>query len=286
MGTVLFLDSGLGGLPYCRRFLLRNPRSQAVYLADRAAFPYGSKTREELTRLLTGHFTRLIPLFNPALAALVCNTASVSCLAELRKRFPSLPFVGTVPAVKPAVRASRLKSVGILGTERTIADPYIDELARRYGPDCAIRKIAAPELVEFVERRCRTAGDEERRRTAASYVEQFRGLGCDCIVLGCTHFLFLLEEFRAAAGAALTVYDSMDGVCGRIEGLLNAPDAKPQGGSRSGQAALSGGVSGLPLKTSLLLLTGEEEIGPSWKACAEDFGLEPRLLEDMGGKGR
>jgi glutamate racemase len=270
--VVLFLDSGLGGLPYCRRFLLRNPAARAVYLADRANFPYGSKGKEQLTGLLTDHFSLLIPRFNPALAALACNTASVSCLDELRGRFPSLPFVGTVPAIKPAVKASRRRSIGVLGTERTIADPYIDTLASRCDAGCAVHKIAAPELVEFVERRCLRADKEQRRRTASEYVERFRGLGCDGIVLGCTHFLFLLEEFRDAAGPGIGIYDSVDGVCGRIETLLAEREAPaPAGGNRGG--ALPASPAG-----SLLLLTGNEAPGGYWEALAREYGMELGLL--------
>jgi glutamate racemase len=274
MNRVIFLDSGLGGLPYCRAFLLRNPQAGAVYLADRAAFPYGSKTKAELVSLLSGHFSRLIPRYHPALAALVCNTASVSCLAELRERFPDLPFVGTVPAVKPAVEASRSRLVGVLGTERTIADPYIDELARRYGPDCGIHKIAAPELVEFVEHRYAKADAEERRRTAAPYVEQFRSLGCDGIVLGCTHFLFLLGEFRAAVAASggdpgMGIYDSVDGVCRRIETLLE-------------EKSLSQGreVPPGPRAPNLLVLTGKDKPEETWQDQAREYGMELRLLEE------
>jgi glutamate racemase len=266
--AVLFLDSGLGGLSYCRRFLLRNPHSKAVYLADRADFPYGSKTKEALTRLLTEHFLRLLPRFRPDLAVLACNTASVSCLAALRERFPALPFVGTVPAVKPAVEESRLHCIGVLGTERTVSDPYIDELAHHSDPGCRVCKIAAPELVEFVEYRCFQADPEERLRTAAAYVERFRNSGCDGIVLGCTHFLFLLEEFRAAAGAGMAVYDSADGVCSRIESLLGESRARMSGdGDASG---LSGNV---------LLLTGSGAPETSWNDRAREYGMELRLFE-------
>jgi glutamate racemase len=207
--------------------------------------------------------------FDPRAAALVCNTASISALAALRERFPGLPLVGTVPAIKPAVLGSRSRVVGVLGTDRTIADPYIGKLAAQYGPDCAVKALAAPDLVEFVERRLRGAGVEERRGMVRPYIEEFRRVGADALVLGCTHFLFLLEDFRALAALiapGMAIYDSLEGVVHRIEA------AAPQG------------LSSLPLRTeggpvgeNVLFLTGEGPAEESWRYWAAAFDLSLRV---------
>jgi glutamate racemase len=252
---VLFLDSGIGGLPYYRYFHLRNPLEPVVYTADRENFPYGPKSREELTALLLSLIGQMIDRFRPKLAVVACNTASVSALAALRAAFPALPFVGTVPALKPAVLESRKRRIGVLGTSRTIEDPYITELAAQYGADCGIRGIAADELVEFVECRCAAAGEGEKRRIVEPYIEQFRAAGADGVVLGCTHFIFLLDEFRAAAAPDLKIYDSVGGVSLRAEQLLN--EGKLRSGSSSG---------------NILFLTGKEPPG-EWRQRASDFGL-------------
>jgi glutamate racemase len=199
--------------------------------------------------------------FDPKLAALACNTASVSALASLRERFPRLPLVGTVPAMKPAILGSRSRVVGVLGTDRTVADPYIGELAARYGPDCAVKALAAPDLVEFVEHRLLSADGEERRRTVLPYIEEFRRLGADGVVLGCTHFLFLLEEFKALAAPDLGIYDSLEGVVRRLEALL------PPQGPPPGEAGCAGD----------LLLTGEGAPEDSWRHWAASFGLRLRV---------
>jgi glutamate racemase len=120
---VVFFDSGIGGIPYCSHFHSHNPYEPLVYLADRFHFPYGKRERAELVSVLIDLFSKIISLENPKIAVLACNTATVSALAELRDRFPGLPFVGTVPAVKPAVNATKTGKVGVLGTERTIEDP-------------------------------------------------------------------------------------------------------------------------------------------------------------------
>jgi glutamate racemase len=216
--------------------------------------------RDTLSRLCCSLISRLCSVFSPRLVAVVCNTASVSALPALRKAFPDLPFVGTVPAVKPAVLSSRKGHIGVLGTSRTIGDPYIARLAARYAPDCAVTGIAAPELVKFVERRWDRADQEERRRVVAPYIEAFRRAGADALVLGCTHFLFLLEEFKFAAGGDMTIHESVEGVSRRIEALLD------EGEPRSAPAA-SGGEP-----PRLLVVTGnaEEEL---WRRRAERFGL-------------
>jgi glutamate racemase len=274
---IIFLDSGIGGLPYGGCFHRRNRGIPLVCVADRANFPYGPKKKGELVELLRRLAEKLVDRYRPAVLALACNTASVSALGELRAAFPGLPVVGTVPAVKPAVLGSKTRRIGVLGTERTVADPYIARLGARYGPDCSIRGEAAPELVEFVERRYAGAGPAERLAAVIPWVEKFRAAGADAIVLGCTHFLLLREEFaRAAAGIA--VHDSLEGVCRRVESLLaGAPGASPR--EAPGEAAggvfegASGGGPAAGTGAAELVVTGTAPLEPYWSYWAEHFGL-------------
>ncbi|AEF84925.1 glutamate racemase [Treponema primitia ZAS-2] len=261
---ILFLDSGIGGLPYCQHFHHHNPHEALVYCADREHFPYGRREREELIALLSSLVARLRGQFNPKLGVIACNTATVSALASLRETFPDLPLVGTVPAVKPAVLASKRRHIGVLGTDRTIRDPYIAELAARFGPDCAVTALAAPDLVDFVEHRYALAGEEERRSIASPYIEEFRRAGADAIVLGCTHFLFLLDDFKALAKGELSIHDSIAGVSRRAEALLD------QGGLRAGVTAETSAAEG---PAALLLVTGLEPLEPVWEERAQAFGL-------------
>ncbi|MDR0759489.1 MAG: glutamate racemase [Treponema sp.] len=267
---VLFLDSGIGGLPYCGYFHRRNPDESLIYTADRANFPYGPKDKDELAAALTALTSSLREAFRPKLAALVCNTASVSALTVLRETFPDLPFVGTVPAVKPAVLGSVSRKIGILGTERTVADPCIGELAARYGKDCAVIALAAPKLVEWVEYRHAGATAEERRDAVDPSVDYFRKQGADALVLGCTHFLFLKNEFKAAAGPGIRVYDSMEGVSRRIETLLEEQDLRAP--------SPAGPETGAPLAdkpANLLIVTGPSSADGDgvWQTRARQFGL-------------
>jgi glutamate racemase len=263
---VLFLDSGIGGLPYCRHFHQRNPREPLVYCADREHFPYGNRERQDLIALLSGLLGRLRDRFNPKLGVLACNTASVSALASLRESFPDMPLVGTVPALKPAALASKRRHIGVLGTDRTIRDPYIAELAARFGPDCAVTALAAPGLVDFVEHRYALASEGERRQAVLPYIDEFCRAGADALVLGCTHFLFLRADFKAAAKGELSIHDSIEGVSRRAEALLD------QGGLRADGAANS--------PEALLLVTGPTPLESVWEERAQAFGLT--LCADQG----
>jgi glutamate racemase len=263
---VLFLDSGVGGLPYFCRFRRDNPGEGLVFVADREYFPYGAMDRLALVRRLQDLLGRIVRRLDPKLAVLACNTATVSALAELRESFPALPFVGTVPAVKPAIRQSKKGHIGVLGTTRTVDDPYITKLAEESGPDCAVTAIAAPDLVDFVERRLAASAAEERLAAVLPYIDRFRRAGADAVVLGCTHFLFLLEDFKAAA-PDMSFHDSVEGVCRRAETLLGKGDLR---------------ASPLEPGESVLLITGGAAPEPVWQDRALSLGLALRGEQEYG----
>jgi glutamate racemase len=221
--SIVFIDSGKGGLPYFDFFRARNPGTNAVYVADTGHFPYGKKTKAELVAILCDLVETLAGRYSPAVIALVCNTASVSALDELRAAFPGTRFVGTVPAVKPAVESSRSGVIGVIGTERTLDDPYIDIIAANAGKSCRIERAAAPELVEFVEYRLETATARERTEMVQPYIRRFRERKADALVLGCTHFLLLKREFVEAGAPDMGIFDSVEGVVKQIERLVSGP---------------------------------------------------------------
>ena len=267
---VFFLDSGIGGIPYCRHFHERKPEENIIYLADREHFPYGKRDREELNAILLRLAEQIIEIYNPKIAVLACNTATLAALPQLRKHFPVLPFVGTVPAIKPAVLASKSGKIGVLGTELTIREPYILELAARYG-NCEITGIAAPELVAFAENRLDCSSAEERRSLAKDYLDRFRSAGVDALVLGCTHFLFFLEDFRKEAAPDINVFESVDGISHRIESLLAEmyqEDPKKQQIPSKGKET----------HQNYFVLTGSWKPEPSWISWADRLGFSLVLL--------
>ena len=260
---LLFIDSGIGGIPYAHFFYSNNRCEKLIYVADRANFPYGPKSKKTLVELLIFLVSGLVERYDPKMLVVACNAASVSALADLRQSFPALRIVGTVPAIKSAVLASQKRRIGVLGTQRTIEDPYIASLTAQFGPDCTILGEAAAELIDFVEHRWLVADSTERLLAAKPWVEMFLEKGADVLVLACTHFLLLREEFRQAGGGALAVFDSVEGVSKRVESILD------EEGLRASAVTLA--------QAPRILVTGPPPTGDYWKQLTFAFGFSLEL---------
>ena len=206
-----FLDSGTGGLPYLRELARHADSARAVYVADTAHFPYGEKTRDDVIHYAVDTTARLIERFSPSVVIVACNTISVAALSSLRQRFP-VPFVGTVPAIKQAALKSKNRRIGLLATERTVRDPYTDDLIEQWASDCTIVKIGDSRLISRIEGDLITASTEERINAVRPSIDRFVSEGCDTIVLACTHFLHVSEEIALAAGEGVAIIDSREGV--------------------------------------------------------------------------
>lgn len=254
---IAFIDSGIGGLPYLQWASDHIDRETFVYFADRANFPYGTKSPGEVFSAVSQAVKKLISEVNPKMIVIACNTASVVALAGLRAAFPDIPFVGTVPAIKPAAGLSRTKRIGVLATDRTVRDTYLDNLIERFAADCEVVRIGGPGIVDFVENRLFTSSSAERAAVIADAARHFRERGVDQVVLGCTHFLYVSEELRDQLGSGVELVDSREGVGHRMMELL---DGRVGRGSGKGK--------------SRMYLSGPREPEPRYKAFAERFGLE------------
>jgi len=272
---VLFIDSGIGGLLYCRDFLKHNPEEEICYLADTKNFPYGTRKKEEIFSILVSLIEKLLKTINPKIIVLACNTATVSALDLLRQHFQNMLFVGTVPAVKPAVNASKTGKIGVLGTARTIEDSCSLNLVKDNEDNgkshCEIFPLAAPELVKFVELNFEKAGEKEKNEIVKKYIEIFRAEEADTLVLGCTHFLYLLEEFRNEASPDIQVFDSLDGITKRIEFLLDENDGRLR--TENGFNPSYG-----------LIITGAAPPGSIWINRTKEFGFKLILLNEIYGE--
>ncbi|MDR0503325.1 MAG: glutamate racemase [Treponema sp.] len=264
---VLFLDSGIGGIPYCRDFLDRNGNEEVCYIADREHFPYGLCSKEELIAILSALTEKLITAADPKIIVIACNTATICALEHLRRSFNHVPFVGTVPAVKPAVMTSHSGKVGILGSQRTINDTYSHKLAESLGFHGDILGVPATELIEFVEQRFDSASGREKTDIVRKYINIFHEHGVDTIVLACTHFLYLQEEFRKEASPQITILDSIAGITKRIEYLLDENDSLLRSETNFKPA-------------HRLLLTGESPPDSFWQKRAQALGFKLDLLKD------
>jgi len=235
---ILFFDSGVGGLSVldeARRLL---PQASAIYVADSAGFPYGIKSEAEIAVRVPALLGRLAERYHPRLIVIACNTASTIALAAVRAAL-DLPIVGTVPAIKPAAKISKTRVIGVLGTDATVRQPYVDRLAAEFASDCLVLRHGSAELVDLAEAELRgqPAGDDRYRAVLAGLFEQPGGERLDVIVNACTHFPLVADRLAAAAPHPVTFVDGSAGIARRI-GALTDGQAWP--GRAQGKAVFTG----------------------------------------------
>ena len=213
---ILFFDSGVGGLSVLKPTRKLLPNAPIVYAADSAGFPYGQRTEAEIASRVPALLGRLVERFHPRLAVIACNTASTIALDHVRSAL-DLSVVGTVPAIKPAAEISKSRVIGVLGTEATVRQPYVDALASKFASDCVIVRHGSPELVELAE--AKLAGDdvsvEAVRAATQPMFDVANGARIDTVVLACTHFPLLEDELRTAF-PDVTYVDGGSGIARRI----------------------------------------------------------------------
>lgn len=249
---ILFFDSGVGGLSVLEPTLKLLPNAPIVYAADSAGFPYGKRTEAEIASRVPALLGRLVERFHPRLAVIACNTASTIALDHVRSAL-DLPVVGTVPAIKPAAEISKSRVIGVLGTEATVRQPYVDDLAAKFASDCTIIRHGSPELVKLAE--AKLAGDqvsvEAVRAAAQPMFDGPEGNSIDTVVLACTHFPLLEEELRQAF-PNVSYVDGGPGIARRIAYLTKGQPwpSVPSGGT----LLFTGTPARRPLESSLAKL--------------------------------
>jgi glutamate racemase len=229
---LLFFDSGVGGLSVLGPTRALLPNAPIVYVADSAGFPYGTKSDAELASRVPALLGRLAERFRPRLAVIACNTASTIALDHARAAL-DLPIVGTVPAIKPAAEMSKSRVIGVLGTEATVRQAYVDDLAARFAADCTLIRHGSPELVDLAEAKLsgEHVGIDAVRAAAQPMFDAPSGERIDTVVLACTHFP-LLEDELCAAFPSVAYVDGGPGIARRIAFLTREQPwpATPQAG--------------------------------------------------------
>lgn len=206
-----FLDSGTGGLPYMLYLKEHFPDCSCVYLADTKNFPYGEKSPQEIIDASSQAIELLIKNFSPQVIVIACNTISVTALDVLRKRF-SVPFVGTVPAIKLAAKISKNKRIGLLATEQTVSHCYTDKLILDFASDCVVIKRGDRDLVRFIEKHLFHVSKTETEKAVMPAISFFQKQQVDTIILGCTHFIHVGTVIQSLVGDEVQVVDSREGV--------------------------------------------------------------------------
>lgn len=248
--AILIFDSGLGGLTVYREVAKLRGDARLVYAADDEAFPYGRLSEGELSARVVSVMGRLIESHAPDLVVVACNTASTLVLEDLRRQFP-LPFIGTVPAIKPACAASQSRLVSVLGTEATVAREYTRALIRDFGQGCDVTLVGSRRLAVLAEEflRGEPVDESDVAEEIMPCFRQSNGARTDTVVLACTHYPLLLEQLRKLAPWPVTFVDPAPAIARRVVDIAGPPAGTGNGGARF--LLTSGRIPPEPLRRTL-----------------------------------
>src|SRR5256885_10524919 len=219
--TIMVFDSGLGGLTVFREIAKARPDARYVYVADDAYFPYGSHSEAKLVGRVCALLGELIATHQPDLVVLACNTASTLVLPALRARF-SVPFIGTVPAIKPACARSQSKRVTVLGTQATVSREYTRALIREFANESEVVLVGSAHLAQFAEAELHgvpVADDLIAQEIAPCFIED-GARRTDTIVLACTHYPLLLQRMERLARWPVNFIDPAAAIARRVIDLI------------------------------------------------------------------
>lgn len=218
---ILIFDSGVGGLSIFAEVQRQVPAAELVFASDSAGFPYGIRSETDLTNRVEEVISALINEVKPDIVIIACNSASTVVLPIIRSRFET-PFVGVVPAIKPAVALSHNRSIGLIATPATVSRAYTKQLIEEFAQGCKVEMLGSSELVYLAEEKLRGKPISVEKIAEiiaplfAATVEQ----PLDTIVLACTHFPLLREELELAAPRQVQWIDSAEAIARRTQSLL------------------------------------------------------------------
>ncbi len=222
--TILVFDSGLGGLTVFREIVRLRPGARYIYVADDAYFPYGQHTEEEIIARVVPLVGDLIAEHAPDLAVIACNTASTLVMTHLREAY-TVPFVGTVPAIKPACALSKTKRVSVLGTRGTVKREYTRALIRDFAQGCDVTLVGAENLASLAEAALR--GEQVSDEAIAAEIapcfvngQDIDGAKTDTVVLACTHYPLLNSRMIALAPWVVDWIDPAPAIARRVRDLI------------------------------------------------------------------
>ncbi|HKT38043.1 MAG TPA: glutamate racemase [Ktedonobacterales bacterium] len=220
LAPVGVFDSGVGGLTILHDLLRELPAERYIYFGDTGNCPYGVRSQREIQQLSIAAGRQLIER-GAKIIVVACNTASVSALAELRAVLGQefgIPFVGVVPAVKPAAEHTRTRKIGVAATEASARGDYLKRLIAEHAPGIEVLAVGCPRLVTLAE-----AGileGPEAETAVREYIEPMLRAGIDQLVLGCTHFPAMRSVFERVAGPEVEVIDSGAAIARRTRFVL------------------------------------------------------------------
>lgn len=267
MDSIGILDSGVGGLSVLRHVQALLPQENLIYVADQANVPYGPRPAAEVQGFSRG-ITRFLLAQGAKLIIVACNTASAAALTDLRQTFPYIPFVGMEPAVKMGAATTRSGKVGVMATAGTFESQRYASLMHRFAQDVQLYQNPCRGLVELIE-----AGQTEGSATAALLQEVLAPMlaaGIDTLILGCTHYPFVLPLLQTVVGPDVTIIDPAPAVARQAKRVLQSDNTlQPAGGSGAVQAYTTGDAGTFATLTQQLLQTPLPTRGLRWTANGE-----------------
>jgi glutamate racemase len=222
-GPIGVFDSGVGGLSVLRAIREQMLQEPLIYVADQAHVPYGPRSLERV-RAFSESITVFLLQQGAKVIVVACNTASAAALHYLRERFPSVPFVGMEPAVKPAAEHTRSRVVGVLATPATFQGALYASVVERFANGVTLLQDTCPGLVGQIER-----GDLDGPITRAILEDALRPMlarGIDTVVLGCTHYPFVIPLIERICGDQVRVIDPAPAVARQTQRVLESHRAK------------------------------------------------------------
>lgn len=248
--TILVFDSGLGGSTVLREIVRLRPAANYVYVADDAFFPYGRHSEDAIVSRVVPLIGDLIATHTPDLVVIACNTASTLVMSHLRAAY-GVPFVGTVPAIKPACASSRSRRVSVLGTRGTVKREYTHALIRDFAQGCDVTLVGAENLASLAEAALK--GERVSDEAIAAEIAPCFVNGearTDTVVLACTHYPLLLARLAALAPWPVDWIDPAPAIARRVSDLLGP--ANGRGEPLPAQIVFTSGQAPSPLLTHAL----------------------------------
>jgi glutamate racemase len=241
---ILVFDSGLGGLTVYREIARLRPEADYIYLADDAAFPYGALSEDGLVARVQSVLDAAIAEYAPGIVVIACNTASTLVLPPLRAAYPTLPFVGTVPAVKPAAERSRSQMISVLATPGTVARDYTRTLIATHAGHCRVTLVGSQILASIAEAEMRGEAIDDKE-IAGEIAPCFVAEGAartDMIVLACTHYPLLQDYFTRLAPWPVEWIDPAPAIARRVDAVLSEKyESRPSATEPKGRAIFTSG---------------------------------------------
>jgi glutamate racemase len=214
--SIGIFDSGVGGSSIWREVNALLPNESTIYLSDSKNAPYGEKSKEEIISLSIKN-TEFLLSKNCKIIVVACNTATTNAIKYLREHY-NVPFIGIEPAIKPASLKTKTNKIGILATKGTLNSELFEKTSSKINKEIIIKEQIGKGLVELIENG--KLYSKEMSHLLDTYLQPMLSENIDCLVLGCTHYPYLIPQIRAIIGNKIQIIDSGEAVAKQTKNVL------------------------------------------------------------------